>query len=443
MVDHVSGIPGSTGQMMIRDTGSSVEFWIISGNSSSWDGQLGWSGTVNGVGVGGTFNYGLPGATWRQIGAWSVTSSQNVTFNKTTNSGSTGLGGSHSMTVYVGRGGVPLPPTKVSHSNITTTGARCTFVGIGDGGSPMIEWQIAMGPDTTNPQGAANSAYSTGLTGTRDFSGLKPGTWYGTWARGRNAFGWGSYGPGTSFKTTSIAPEAPGKVTFTTIAATTVTATIPNIAEDGGEPVLEWQLAFGTNGSGPTASGNTTYSLGTGRSKGMTGLKPGTAYAAWGRARNKIGWGGWSPFANFTTLAVVPAAPSNVIFSEIAHESVKATFSAGDNGGSAILEYQIAFGTNGGGATATGNTTYGNSLNTTRVFTGLKPGQYYAAWVRARNAVGWGPWSVGVPFYTLAGCMVRVSGVWKPAVPYVRVNGVWRPAVPYVRVAGVWKGTTA
>lgn len=242
MTDYTKAINGSVGgEMMIRDSGGVVSFWIKSGNADSWDGDLGWTGTVNGVTVGGSFYYGLPGGVWRQIGAWTVSYSQTIYFGKTTDSGSMGLGGPTNFWVAISRAGVPPAPTMLAMSLITHETMRVQFNGNGDGGSP----------------------------------------------------------------------------------------------------ILEWQFSFGTNGGAIEGAGNSKYS------------------------------------------------------------------SSG-----------------------------------TSTVSGLKPGQYYAAWARGRNALGWGPWSSGKSAYTLAGCHVRVGGVWKSAVPYVKVAGVWKPAIPYVRVAGVWKMTT-
>lgn len=76
--------------------------------------------------------------------------------------------------------------------------------------------------------------------------------------------------------------------------------------------------------------------------------------------------------------------------------------------------------------------------------TALKPGRKYWAHVRTKNNVGYGAWSSIITFTTLAGARVKVSGVWKDAVPYVKVSGAWKPAVPYVKEGsnpGSWKAT--
>lgn len=199
MVDHVYGIPGSVGgQMMIRDTGWSAEFWIKAGNSSAYDYELGWSGVVNGVGVGGTFRYEHGGA-WAQIGAWNVGYNQTVTFNKTTNSGSQGLGGTGGFSAWFPRSTVPPAPSIVSFNTIRHESVGTTFSGQGDGGSAITGWQIAFGTNGSSQTGAGNTIYSS--SGTNSFSGLKPGQYYAAWARGGNAHGWGPWGPGNSFYT--------------------------------------------------------------------------------------------------------------------------------------------------------------------------------------------------------------------------------------------------
>src|ERR1700742_5260417 len=82
---------GNSGTMMIRDTGSTIEFWINANNSTTWSDHIPWSGTVNGASVGGSWYY-HPNSGWNRVGAWSVSTSQNVQFNLG-NTGTSGFGG--------------------------------------------------------------------------------------------------------------------------------------------------------------------------------------------------------------------------------------------------------------------------------------------------------------------------------------------------------------
>jgi hypothetical protein len=72
---------------------------------------------------------------------------------------------------------------------------------------------------------------------------------------------------------------------------------------------------------------------------------------------------------------------------------------------------------------------------------GLTPGDTYYFWTRARNSVGWGPWSASLKVMLIAGARVLAGGTWKRAVPYVNVGGVWKVAEPWVKDVGVWKKT--
>jgi len=64
---------GSTGTMLIRDTGTTVEFWINSNNSTTFDHELPWGYSVNGV-TNNTLeaNYNA-GMGWLFLGSWTVT----------------------------------------------------------------------------------------------------------------------------------------------------------------------------------------------------------------------------------------------------------------------------------------------------------------------------------------------------------------------------------
>lgn len=154
-----------------------------------------------------------------------------------------------------------------------------------------------------------------------------------------------------------------------------------------------------------------------------------------------IGLGGATDFTVWIQRSTVPPPPTHVSFSLITHETVRTTFSGQGDGGSGILEWQISFGTNGSSPEAGGNGHYSSSG--TNDFSGLKPGQYYAAWARGRNANGWGGWSAGNAFETLGGCYVRIDDIWRLAVPYIKVGGIWMPAVPHVKVDGTWRRSVA
>jgi len=104
------------------------------------------------------------------------------------------------------------------------------------------------------------------------------------------------------------------------------------------------------------------------------------------------------------------------------------------NGGSAVTGYDQEYQTSGGAAVTT-SSTVGTAINAS----GFQPGVGYRVRVRAKNAVGPGPWSGWAYLTTLSGMKVRVGGVWRNAKVWVRVGGTWRQAKVYVRNGGTWK----
>lgn len=208
----------------------------------------------------------------------------------------------------------------------------------------------------------------------------------------------------------------------------------------GNSVAYDWDMGWAWYANGTSGGGVHRYNAGSGWNYlGAVYVSSSQNVTFHKNDSGSTGLGGATDFTVWIQRSTVPPAPTPVTFSLITHETVRTQFSSQGDGGSGILEWQLAFGTNGGSQTGAGNSLY--SSNGTNNLTGLKPGQYYAAWARGRNANGWGAWSSGRSFYTLGGCYVKVDGVQKPAVPYVKVAGVWMPAVPYVKVAGAWKET--
>jgi len=170
------------------------------------------------------------------------------------------------------------------------------------------------------------------------------------------------------------------------------------------------------------------------------GLKRATLYYFRMRVANAAyGWGAWGAWKSFTTLSTVPGEPDvgwtmgaiNQTSLDIVGNHVS------DDGGLLITDWDVQYNLT---ADATGATTVTTSSATLAgPVTGLIPGTEYFMRLRAKNSLGWGPYSAWKSSTTLPGVFVRVAGVWVNAVPYIKANDVWVPAVRYVKVGGVWK----
>lgn len=233
----------------------------------------------------------------------------------------------------------------------------------------------------------------------------------------------------TVFVQRSTVTPAPTIVTLSNITHNSVNATF-FANGDGNSPTIEWQLGYGTNSTTPQTI--VTYTT---AGQLVSGLSSGVTYYFWGRGRNALGTGPWGPRGQATTLRV-PDPPTVPTISNITQTTAVATFSPNATGGTPILEYQVGW-----SLSSTGNPTSSVTASSPKTITGLLPAKTYYFRTRARNAIGWSPWSVASSGKTMAGARVKVGIIWSDAVPYVKVDGVWVVAKVWVRVAGTWRET--
>lgn len=225
-------------------------------------------------------------------------------------------------------------------------------------------------------------------------------------------------------------PDPPSVVSFSGLGSDRVTASFSDPADNGGLAITNRQIAYNTSN---TVSGATFVT--SDKSTLITGLKPGTTYWFWARVYNSKGWSGYPAGRSVTTWRV-PDAPSSVTYSNVKQNSVTTTFKANGNGGTSILDYQLAYNTSN---TTTGATIVTPPNSGVLTVTNLPPGQKLYFWARARNSVGYSAWSVVTSVTLIAGAYVVYNGVPTRAVPFVNVNGVWKVARPWSKNGDIWK----
>lgn len=228
----------------------------------------------------------------------------------------------------------------------------------------------------------------------------------------------------------STTPSAPTMISLDSVSDTELHVVFVGNS-DGGSPVLEWQVGFGTSISvGPTSfvdsDGDDVF----------PGFTPGQRVYAWARGRNALGWGDWSNRGE-ATLWQVPPPPAPPTVLAKSQSSVTLQYAISDVPGNApTLERQIGYNTSSGSPAF-----YMSDPSGIYTITGLTPGGSYYFWSRYRNSVGWGAWSAYLRVDLSAGAVVLVGGVWKRAIPYVRVGGIWKVAEPWVKNQGTWTRT--
>lgn len=285
MVDYTRQISAST-QLLIRDTGGNVEFWIKTG-SQSWNNDQSWSFFANG-GDSGTRKFRLvAGGNWQMMGAVYVGYNQDVRFTVV----GSGIGfPTYDFWQTIGRSTVPGAPLIYNAYATSSTNIHVDFTGTTDGGSPVLEWQIGYGGNPNGPE------FYTGSDGHTDIGPLLPGSRVFFWARGRNAIGWSSWSNRAEATSWSV-PSAPGLITYDDVDQTSVVARFSD-AYDGGVPISARQIGYSLTSTAPT----TTVAASSGPNS-ITGLNPGKTYYFWARSQNSIGWSPWSAVSQVLLIA--------------------------------------------------------------------------------------------------------------------------------------------
>lgn len=306
-----------------------------------------------------------------------------------------------------------------------------------------VEFWMRTGPQTWNNDQQysffANGSYS----GIRKFRLLRGGQWQfvaNVYVGYDQDVSFGVIGAGLGFPTytftqhiqRSTVPQPP---TLTDVHAVSSSSFDVFFYENsnGGSPALEYQIGYGSSPNGPTAT------VGSDGSTNVAGFYSGQRIYFWARTRNAIGWSEWSNRGESVTWQV-PPAPNPATFFDVKQKSVGVSFDfIQRNTDPGNEEWQFKYGRDGTGAVIDATVNVNEAVE---YLYNLDPGKTYYFWARARNSVGWGPWSPTASTVVLiAGARVLVVGQWKRAIPYVREAGTWKVAEPWIKDAGIWKRT--
>ena len=286
---------------------------------------------------------------------------------------------------------VPGPPTDLTASPVGNTAVLTFAPPIDDGGSAITSYDSSIDDGATWQPLPVTGA---GATRTGTVTGLADGAHYDFTVRAHN-----SVGPGPAADSVPVdLPGAPGAPTdLATVAGdTSVQVTFTPPVDDGGSAITSYDVSTDNGGMWTTVT--TTAGTGGRRFATVTGLVNGTDYQLKLRAVNAVDAGPAS-VAVTASPATVPGAPTGLT-AETAGNGITVTFtSPADNGGSALIGYQVSKDDGSTWTALTVDTLPGDGR--TGLVTGLTGGTSYTLRVRAVNGVG--PGARSVPATAVAG----------------------------------------
>ena len=242
-----------------------------------------------------------------------------------------------------------------------------------DGGSTWRPWHISPQLETL----------------TVNILGLKNGITYAVRVRARNSQGDGPWSASASAMPLGV-PSAPveltlmpgdGKLRLSWVAP----------ADHGGSEIVDYDIEYSNDGGSTSTRWNESPESTT-LTDEITNLNNGTTYHLRVRARNGVGHGPWSAWAEGqpSTVPATPAAPTLTPGYQELHVSWN---EPSNNGGSGIIDYDVQYSDDSGSTWREWHAS-AESVALKTTITGLQSGTTYAVQVRAENRQGGGPWSV-------------------------------------------------
>ncbi len=289
----------------------------------------------------------------------------------------------------------PEAPTSLSAIESTTSVAISFTAGVANGSS-ITNYKYALSTDGGSTYGSFTAVSPADFTTPITVSGLSMNTTYYVKLKAVNDIGDSVASSAVTFTTEGV-PSAPTSLTASSITGSTAAIAF-TAGSANGASISNYKFAVSTDNINYGAF-NALDPVDSATPVTVTGLTSGTLQYIKLKAVNSNGDSAASAAVSFTTTST-PNAPTSLSAGSVTSTTVDISFTAGDQGGSAISNYQYALSTDSG-------STYGSftALNpadavTPITITGLTAGTAYYVKLKAVNTAGAGTESSAVSFTT-------------------------------------------
>ena len=300
------------------------------------------------------------------------------------NSKGTNYGNEMSFTT----GAIPPTVSTGSVTDILTTSATGSGRVISDGGSDVTERGLCW---STHHEPTINGTHVEAGDGTGEFTApmtnLTANTTYYVRAYATNGAGT-NYGDEVEFSTASISVPYVTIENVTNTGQTTATIVV-NVVSDGGAPVTECGICWGTNHNPTTSNSHQNIGSGTGSfTVNITGLNPNTTYYVRAYAINSTGIS-YSYEISFTTASVnLPTVTTNNV-TNITQTSATCGGNVTADGGATVTAKGVCWSTSQNPTISNSHTSDGSGTGSfTSQITGLVQGTTYYVRAYATNSAG-------------------------------------------------------
>lgn len=274
---------GATGTMYIHDNGTTIEFLINAGQTSTWVARMPWRYTINNKTSAWQYYNHTSGGGTRSLGVFTPGRYDQTVKFELGDTGSYGLGGPTTLTANIKRVSEPPKPPPWKITSVRDQSVSGTYPDVIDnGGSPLTKVELRYGK-SSDMTSSSNTTIVIPNNVSYTVQNLSRDTVYYFWIRYTNAIGTGLWSDYAAVRTYDVAAGGSTPI-ISNVTQSSVNVSYTVTVYTGGKPIMSARVGYGTDPNAP-------QKYVTGTKMTISGLTPGLTYYFWGQAYTEFGWG--------------------------------------------------------------------------------------------------------------------------------------------------------